>query len=140
VASTDYLDHLRGLRLFGACSDKELEQIARLSDEITVATGINVIEQGSVARDAYVIIAGTAEVLVDDVVVATLGPGQQFGEVALLDGGPRTATIRALTTMNLLVIQRRAFMGLLDEQPGLARRIMSTMAGIIRDLESSPHP
>lgn len=140
MASTDYLDHLRGLRLFRACSDKELEQIARLSDEITVATGINVIEQGSVARDAYVIIAGTAEVLVDDVVVATLGPGQQFGEVALLDGGPRTATIRALTTMNLLVIQRRAFMGLLDEQPGLARRIMSTMAGIIRDLESSPHP
>lgn len=140
MTSTDFLDHLRALRLFAACSDRELEQIARLSDEITVATGVDIIEQGAIARDAFVIIAGTAEVLIDGAVVTTLGAGHHFGELALLDGGPRTATVRAVTTMNLLVIQRPAFMGLLDEQPGLARRIMTSMASIIRDLESPPHP
>ena len=56
---------------------------------------------------------------------------------ALLDGGTRTASVDAVTDMTLLVLTRPAFMGLLDEQPGIARRVMATMATIIRDLE---HP
>lgn len=135
MARHDNLEQLRSLRLFNACSTKELEQIARLTDEVSVEAGHRIVSEGDSAREAFVIVDGTASVTLGGSTVAELGPGQHFGELALLDGGPRTASVVATTAMTLLVIHRPAFMGLLDEQPGLARRIMATMAAIIRDLE-----
>ncbi len=137
MARRQDLEALRNLRLFSACSGRELQQIARLTDEVGAAKGHVIVRQGESAREAFVIIEGTATVTVNDETIATLGPGKHFGELALLDGGPRTATVTAATTMRLLVIHRPAFMGLLDEHPAIARRIMATMASIIRDLE---HP
>lgn len=137
MARSDHLDQLRKLRLFAACSRKELEQIERLTDEITVDEGAKVVKQGDVAREAFVIIDGTAAVVLDDEELLVLGPGQHFGELALLDGGRRTASVIARSPLRLLVLHRPAFMGLLDEHPAIARRVMSTMAAIIRDLE---HP
>jgi CRP-like cAMP-binding protein len=133
-----HLDALRSLRLFSACTTKELEQIARLTDEVSVPAGHRIVTQGEPGREAFVIVDGTASVLLGDSPIADLGPGQHFGELALLDGGTRTANVDAVTDMTLLVIHRPAFMGLLDEQPGIARRVMATMASIIRDLESVP--
>lgn len=130
-----HLDALRSLRLFNACSRKELEQIARLTDEITVESGTRIVTQGQAASEAFVIVDGIASVVLGDTSIADLGPGQHFGELALLDGGLRTANVDAVTDMTLLVIHRPAFLGLLDEHPGIARRIMAVMAGIIRDLE-----
>lgn len=126
---------IRTLRLFRACSQKELEQIVRLTDELTVPGGQRIVTEGESGREAFVIVDGIAKVVIGDRAVADLGPGHHFGELALLDGGLRTASVDAVTDMTLLVIHRPAFMGLLDEQPGLARRIMANMAGIIRDLE-----
>lgn len=140
MARSDHLDHLdqlRKLRLFAACSRKELEQIERLTDEIDVAAGETVVRQGDIAREAFVIIDGTAAVVLDDEELLELGPGRHFGELALLDGGRRTASVVARTPLRLLVLHRPAFMGLLDEHPAIARRVMATMAAIIRDLE---HP
>ena len=133
-----HLDALRSLRLFSACTTKELEQIARLTDEVSVEAGHRIVTQGDSGREAFVIVDGIAAVLLDGRPIADLGPGQHFGELALLDGGTRTADVDAVTDMTLLVIHRPAFMGLLDEQPGIARRIMATMASIIRDLEHTP--
>ena len=133
-----HLDALRSLRLFRACSTKELEQIARLTDEVTVEAGRRIVSRGDTGHEAFVIVDGIASVIVGGASVADLGPGQHFGELALLDGGARTADVDAVTDMTLLVLHRPAFLGLLDEQPGIARQIMATMATIIRDLESSP--
>ena len=68
--------------------------------------------------------------------VATLGPGQQFGELALLDGGPRTATVVATSPMTLLVMTHQAFMSLLDDVPGLARRVLASMAARLREADA----
>jgi hypothetical protein len=124
-----HLDALRSLRLFSACTSKELEQIARLTDEVAVPAGHRIVTQGEPGREAFVIVDGTASVLLGDSPIADLGPGQHFGELALLDGGTRTANVDAVTDMTLLVIYRPAFMGLLDEQPGIARRVMATITG-----------
>lgn len=132
-----HLDAFRSLRLFRGCSTKELEQIARLSDEITVEAGHRIVRQGESGREAFVIMDGIAAVVLDDTRIADLGPGQHFGELALLDGGTRTANVDAVTDMTLLVLHRPAFLGLLDEQPGITRRVMATMASMIRDLEAS---
>jgi len=136
----EHFDALRSLRLFNACSAKELEQIARLTDEVSVEAGHRIVSQGDSGREAFVIVDGIASVVLGDRSIADLGPGQHFGELALLDGGPRTASVDAATDMKLLVIHRPAFLGLLDEQPGIARRIMAAMAGIIRSLEQAPTP
>jgi CRP/FNR family transcriptional regulator, cyclic AMP receptor protein len=137
VANAEHLDQLHRLRLFSSCTRKELEQIERLTDEVAVDAGRKIVKQDDVAREAFVIVEGTAAVVINGEPVAELGPGQHFGELALLDGGRRTASVEALTPMRVLVIHRPAFMGLLDEHPGIARRIMATMAKVIRDLE---HP
>ncbi len=138
MASDEHLDQLHRLRLFSSCTRKELEQIARLTDEVDIEAGRRIVTQGDVAKEAFVIVAGEADVVVNDEAVARLGPGQHFGELALLDGGRRTANVDAVTDMRLLVIHRPAFMGLLDEHPGIARRIMADKAAVIRDLENSP--
>jgi CRP-like cAMP-binding protein len=97
--------------------------------------------QGQPGREAFVIVDGRATVRIGDTDVAELGPGDHVGELALLDGGTRTATVTAATDMTVLVISQRAFFGLLDEVPGLARKILASIAGMVRELDQqlAPH-
>jgi CRP-like cAMP-binding protein len=135
MGSNRYIDHLREIALFRACNEKDLQRVARAVDEISVPQGRVLTQQGEGGREAFVIVEGSARVEIDGQLVATLEAGQQFGELSLLDGGPRTATVTADTEMTVLVISRPAFASLLDEVPGLARRIMASMAATIRQLE-----
>lgn len=141
MPSTDYLDHLSQIRLFSSCNAKELAKIARASDELSLPAGKTLTTQGQTGREAFVIVDGGASVEVGGVEVAHLGPGDHVGELALLDGGPRTATVTATSDMTVLVISQRAFFGLLDEVPGLARKILSSLAGMVRELDEqlAPH-
>lgn len=141
MPSSDYLDHLAQIRLFSSCNNKELAKIAKASDELSLAQGKVLMTQGQAGREAFVIVDGTATVVVGDTAVADLGPGDHVGELALLDGGPRTATVTAKTDMTVLVISQRAFFGLLDEVPGLARKILASLAGMVRELDEqlAPH-
>jgi CRP/FNR family transcriptional regulator, cyclic AMP receptor protein len=86
-----------------------------------------------------VIIEGTATVRRNGRKVATFGPGDHFGELALLDGGPRTATVTADTPLKLLVIGQREFSGVLDEVPGLAQKVMLSLAQTIRSLDQKAY-
>lgn len=141
MPSSDYLDHLAQIRLFSSCNSKELAKIARASDELSLAQGKVLMSQGQPGREAFVIVDGRATVTIGDTDVAELGPGDHVGELALLDGGTRTATVTAATDMTVLVISQRAFFGLLDEVPGLARKILASIAGMVRDLDEqlAPH-
>ena len=114
---------------------RDLQKIAKASDEITVPSGRVLIEQGTRGREAFVVIDGSATVKRNGRKVATLGPGAHFGELALLDGGTRTATIVADSDMKVLVIGQREFSGVLDEVPGLAHKVMTAMAATIRELD-----
>ncbi|MGH9186198.1 MAG: cyclic nucleotide-binding domain-containing protein [Acidimicrobiales bacterium] len=131
-----YLDHLATVPLFRACSKKELQRIARASDEINVEAGRLLTEQGTAGRECFVIVEGTATVRRNGRKVATLGPGDYVGELALLDHGPRTATVVADTPMKVLVLGPREFTGVLDEVPGLHRKLLAGLAGRVRELDA----
>ncbi len=130
------LDQLANVRLFAACNKKELGIIGRASDEVTVPAGKQLVGEGSTGHEFFLILEGQAAVKRDGRKVATLGPGQYFGELALLDRGVRSASVEALTPMTLLVLGQREFSAVLDEVPGLAHKILTIMAGRLREADA----
>jgi len=110
--------------------------VAKASDELTFPAGKVLCEQGAVGREAFVIIDGTAEVRRNDKKVATLGAGACVGELALLDHGPRTATVTATAELTVLVLGAREFAALLDDVPSVAHKVLKAMATRIRELDT----
>ena len=127
---------LRGVPLFSACSKRELSRIASLADQVDVQEGTVLTREGDSGREFFVVVDGRARVLVGDRGrVAALGPGASFGEMSLLDQGPRSASVEAETDMQLLVLDARSFSSLLDEVPSVARKVLVAMAGRLRVAE-----
>ncbi len=122
------LDHLAQVRLFSACNKKELALIGKTSDEVTIPVGKVLCEQGKPGFEFYLILDGEATVRRNNKKVATLSAGNSFGELALLTRMPRNATVEAATEMTVLVLGQREFSGLLDEVPGMAHKLLSSMA------------
>jgi CRP-like cAMP-binding protein len=122
------LDQLAAVRLFSACNKKELGLIGKASDEIAVPAGKVLCEQGKPGFEFYLILDGTATVKRNGKKVATLEPGRYFGELSLLTRYPRNATVTADSDMELLVLGQREFSGLLDEVPGMAHKVLASMA------------
>jgi CRP-like cAMP-binding protein len=131
-----YLDHLASVPLFNALSRKELQRLARASDEVTVKAGHELVRQGDIGREMFVLVNGEATAKRNGRKVATLGPGSAFGELSLLDRGPRTATVTADTECTLLVMAAREFSGVLDDIPGIAHKLLASLASRIRDLDA----
>lgn len=136
MAKDSKLDHLAQVRLFSALSKKELTTIGRASDEVKVPAGKVLVEEDSPGHEFFLILEGTATVKRGGRKIATLGPGQYFGEMALLDRGPRSATVVADNDMTLLVLGQREFSGVLDEIPGVAHKLLGTMAARLREADS----
>jgi CRP-like cAMP-binding protein len=130
------LDHLGRMWLFSACSKKDLNLIGRASEEVTVPAGKVLTDEGKPGHEFYLILEGQASVRRGGRKVTTLGPGRYFGELALLDRMPRSATVVADTDMTVLVLGQREFTGLLDEVPGLAHKLLSTMAARLREADA----
>lgn len=131
-----YLDHLSSIGLFGALSRKELQRIAKASDEVTVKAGHELVKQGDIGREMFVLVAGEATVRRNGRKVATMGPGGTVGELSLLDKGPRTASVICDTDCTVLVLSAREFIGVLDDVPGLAHKVLASLAARIRDLDA----
>lgn len=117
MAREEYLNHLASVPLFSGCTTKELRDIAKATVELTLDQGKEFVTQGDVGREAFIIVDGTAEVTRSGQTIGQLGPGDCVGELALLDHGPRTATVTATTPLTVLVLGPREFSGLLDEVP-----------------------
>jgi CRP/FNR family transcriptional regulator, cyclic AMP receptor protein len=126
---------LRGVSLFSACSKRELTRIATLADEIEVPEGRVLIRQGEPGREFFVIVDGRAKVSIRGKRTRTLDAGSAFGELSLFDHGPRSATVTALTDMQLLVLDSRSFSSLISEVPSVAGKIFKTMAQRLRVAE-----
>ena len=135
----DYLDHLRAVPLFAACSHKDLQRIARASDETEVPAGRVLTRQGETGRECFVVVDGEVKVERNGKKIASLGPGACIGEVSLPDTGPRTATATAQTPVTLLVLGPREFSGVLEEVPGLSRKILSALASKVRELDKTAY-
>lgn len=131
-----YLDHLSSVPLFSACSRRELGKIAKAGDEMSVEAGHVLVTQGDAGRECFIVVDGTATVKRGNRKVASLGPGDCVGELALLDHGPRTATVVADGPMDLFVLGAREFAGVLEDVPSLSRKVMSALAGRVRELDA----
>ena len=130
-----YLEHRRNVSLFQGCSTKDLEKIAKASDQISMPAGSLIVDQGQTGREAFVLVEGTVIVRRNGKKINTMGPGTVVGELSLLDHGPRTATVICETDCVLLLLDQRHFMGVLDAVPTLAHKLLATLAGRIRELD-----
>ncbi len=101
-----FLDHLSEVPLFSALSKRDLQLVARAAEDVKVEAGKVLVTEGSAGAEFFVIVDGKARVTRRGRKVAGLGPGQFFGELALLDRAPRNATVVAETPMELLVLGR----------------------------------
>ena len=135
ASRTKHLEHLAEIPLFSALSKRDLARIAKASNEITVQAGHVLVDQGDAGREAFLIIEGTATVKRNGRKVGTLGPGNSIGEMALLDHGPRTATVTADTELTALVLSAREFAGVIEEVPGLAQKLLGELAARVRELD-----
>jgi CRP/FNR family transcriptional regulator, cyclic AMP receptor protein len=131
-----FLNHLAQVPLFSALSKKELQLVARRAEDVRVDPGRILVSEGSTGSEFFVIIDGTATVSRHGRKVASLQPGDAFGELALLDKAPRNATVTAQTEMELVVLGQREFGGLIDEVPGFARKLLAGMARRLRDSDA----
>jgi CRP-like cAMP-binding protein len=104
---------------------------------LIVPGGTVLITEGKPGHEFFVVLEGQASVTHNDVVVARLGPGDYFGEIALIQGGPRTATVVADGEMRVEVASEQEFHALLDKAPGLARALVVPLAKRIHELEAA---
>ena len=131
-------DLLKMVPLFSDCSAKELAQIAAASKSVKHKAGTVIAREGEPGIGLFVIVSGKAEVTIGGAARATLGPSDFFGEVALLDGGPRTATVTASNDMELIGITGWVFRGLMHEHPSIALKTLQAVAGRLRDATKTP--
>jgi CRP-like cAMP-binding protein len=129
------VERLSHVQLFSACTQRDLSRIAALVEEIDAPSGLVLMRQGDPGREAFVIADGRAKVTIRGKRSAKLGPGDCFGEMALLHRAPRSATVTAETDMRLFVIGSREFSHLIDTVPSVARRVLAALAERVREAE-----
>jgi cAMP-binding proteins - catabolite gene activator and regulatory subunit of cAMP-dependent protein kinases len=132
-----FIDHLSQVPLFSALSRRELSLVARRAEDVVVAAGKVLVSEGETGQQFFVIMTGSAKLTRRGRKITTLGPGDSFGELALLDKHPRNATAVAETPMELVVIGQREFAGLIDDVPGFARKLLAAMASRLRVADAS---
>ncbi|HSV37683.1 MAG TPA: cyclic nucleotide-binding domain-containing protein [Nocardioidaceae bacterium] len=118
---------IQSLPLFASLSDQECAELARHVEERDYETGHAVIHQGASGYTFFAIEDGTADVFVDDEKVRSVGPGDFLGEISILDGGRRTATVTATSPMRLLALFGTQFRVLETEHPELAEKIQQVV-------------
>lgn len=132
MATKDVVERLAQVPIFSGCSKKELQTIARAVRAIEHEAGTVIAAEGEPGAGLFVIDKGSADVTIGGRRVNHLESGEFFGEMALLDGGPRTATVTAKTDISLFVLTEWVYRGLLSEHPSIAIRTLEAMAARLR--------
>jgi len=132
VGAKEVVAQLERVPLFSECSQRDLQTIARVVKDIDHPAGTVIAREGDPGIGLFVITKGTADVSIGGRKKVTLGPGDFFGEIALLDGGPRTATVTAVSDVSLLGLTEWVFRGLMQEHPSIALKTLQQMAGRLR--------
>ena len=127
---------LNGLPEFAGSRRRELTRLVRWFDEAVIPAGTVFIKEGAVARQVFLIVDGEAEVMQADRPIARLLPGQFVGELALLDNGRRSASVRAVTNLHVLVANPAGFSALMEE-PVVLRMLAGSMAGRLRRADAA---
>lgn len=131
----DVTEALAAVPMFSACTKKELRLIAKLGERVRVTEGTALVNEGRRGHEFYVLLDGKAAVQRGGEEIAVLGTGQHFGELALLDPAPRSATVRMTTDGEVLEITQPAFYELLEDVPILGRRLLAGLARRLHELD-----
>jgi CRP-like cAMP-binding protein len=128
---------LRGVPLFEGLSTRHLRRVASVAEEVRYGPNRTIVRKDARGDSFFVIAEGSARVLRGTRTIGRLGPGAFFGEMALVDGEPRTASVISETPLRTIRLTRAAFNRVLDSEPSIARAIMVELARRIRRLEST---
>jgi CRP-like cAMP-binding protein len=132
----DRLATLRAVPLFSSLSDKDLKAILEISKEVSMEAGHTIVEQDGSAVGFHLILEGEADIEISGRHVSTFGPGDYFGEVSLIDGKPRTASVTTKTAMRSLVIPSWSFNTVLDRYPSIAKELLLMLCARLRSAEA----
>jgi CRP/FNR family transcriptional regulator, cyclic AMP receptor protein len=130
------IEALRRVPMFGGMSDRELRKVLEITKEVTHPAGQTVVEEDHSAVGFHLILDGTAEAFVGGQSVGTIGPGDYFGEMSLLDGKPRSATVKATSELRTLVVPSWSFNVLLDKHPEIMRALLVELCARLRRVEA----
>ncbi len=128
-------DLLAGVPLFAGLSRRHLRRLAEHADETSFHQKEVIVKEGQPGGTFYIVVEGEARVSQRSKTIGTLGPGDFFGEISLLDGGPRTADVVALTPVRAIRIFKRTFDRLVAEEPAVASRVLAVVAGRLREAD-----
>ena len=131
------MDLLRNVPLFRSLNQRQLNAVARYTDAHRARPGAVLTKKGQHGLEAFFIVDGKARVEVSGKKIAELGPGDFIGELSIIDGKPRTATVIAQTPMTLMVVRRRDFRFLRDSVPGLQEKLLLTLCERLRQADQA---
>jgi CRP/FNR family cyclic AMP-dependent transcriptional regulator len=126
---------LSGVPLFADLPKRHLQRLAREADELTFAPGEQIVREGSLGETLFVVMEGRAKVTRNGRRVGEVLPGDFFGELSAIDGGPRTASITAVTPVRVVRLFRRTLRKLLEDEPQLTVKILDGVVRRIRQVE-----
>lgn len=133
----DVLEHFRRVPLFEHVSDKGLRAIVSAADEIDEPEGTVLIGEGDLRRELFVLLTGSAKVIRRGRKIAEVGPGDFFGEIALLSGGARTATVKAETDVRVMMLAPARFETVLDSEPSVRDEVLRALGERLRTHENT---
>ncbi len=128
---------LGAVPVFHDLSTKQLKKVVELAEVARFMAGATIVKQGDIGDSFYVVLTGEAKVVASGRTVNRMVPGDYFGEISLLDGGPRTASVQAETEMTLVIITQKGFLGLLTKDPEITICLLEGMARTVRRLDRS---
>jgi CRP-like cAMP-binding protein len=128
------MDRLQGVPLFAACTEEQLEAVFRLAERLHIDEGEVVLREGRLGRELFVILEGSVVVTRAGRVVNEWGAGDYFGELAAIEGVPRSATVTATTDLEVLIVGPREFDAMMDI-PGVRNALLVGMARRIREAD-----
>jgi CRP/FNR family transcriptional regulator, cyclic AMP receptor protein len=132
----DKIERIKEVPIFQGCSERQLLSVAKIAWIFDVAANTVLARAGDPGDQFFLIMDGSARVEVSPDKRLLLRPGEFFGEMSMLDGSPRSATVVAETPVRLLVISRQHFSVLLTEVPGLTQTLLVTLSRRVRQAEA----
>ena len=129
------LEMLARVPLLSGLTAADIAKVGRITDEIDLPAGKAVVRQGAFASEFYIILEGTVAIEKDGKALGTLGPGEFFGELAMLANIPRTATGTCVTDCRFLILDARSFNQLLADYPKIQHKVLHTLAQRVALLE-----
>ena len=131
------IQEIRSVPLFSGFGEKDLQRVAAIVKEVSFPAGKDIAKQGESGVGFHMIVDGQATVSVDGVVHGTLEPGSYFGEISLIDGGPRSATVTAKTDLKTVSLTSWDFNALMDQFPELSRTLLKQLCKRLRVVEQT---